>query len=66
MIEVTALNDHQFYLNPDLIYRIDMTPDTMITFIDSKTLVVKETPEQLVEKIKVYRRQIVRPWRKGE
>ena len=43
MILLTALNGREFYLNPELIYRVEEMPDTLITLIDGKTLVVTES-----------------------
>ncbi|MEG0293540.1 flagellar FlbD family protein [Enterococcus sp.] len=60
MIAVTTLHGKNFYINPDLIYRIEETPDTTITLIDSKTLVVKEAPEVVVHRIISYRQTIYR------
>ena len=60
MISVTAINGKNFYLNPDLIFRIEETPDTMITLIDNKTIIVKEAPEVVVHRIVCYRQAIYR------
>lgn len=60
MILLTALNSKNFYLNPDLIYRMDETPDTTITLTDGKTIVVRESTAVVVEKILAYRREIYR------
>lgn len=60
MITVTTLHGKSFYLNPDLIFRIEETPDTTITLIDSKTIVVKEAPEVVVHRIISYRQAIYR------
>lgn len=60
MIAVTTLHGKNFYINPDLIYRIEETPDTTITLIDSKTIVVKEVPEVVVHRIISYRQTIYR------
>lgn len=60
MIAVTSLHGKKFYLNPDLIFRIEETPDTMITLIDNKTLVVKESSEIVVDRIISYRQAIYR------
>ena len=62
MIKVTALNEHSFYLNPDLIYRIETIPDTLITLTDGKTIIVKETPDAVVNAIIIYRRKINQPF----
>lgn len=58
MIGLTSLKGKQFYLNPDLIYRIDETPDTVITLTDSKTLVVQETAAAVIALIIAYRQKI--------
>ncbi|GBG94925.1 hypothetical protein LFYK43_13840 [Ligilactobacillus salitolerans] len=58
MIGLTSLKGKQFYLNPDLIYRIDETPDTVITLTDSKTLVVLETATAVIALIIAYRQKI--------
>lgn len=60
MILLTALNRKSFYLNPDLIYRMDETPDTTITLTDGKTLVVSETSKMVAARILAYRREIYR------
>lgn len=59
MILLTSLTGKKFYLNPDLIYRIDETPDTVVTLTDGKTLVVRETADVIVKLIIGYRRQIL-------
>ena len=40
MITVTRLNGPAFALNPDLIERIETTPDTVITLVDGAKYVV--------------------------
>ncbi|MHC5269549.1 flagellar FlbD family protein [Enterococcus sp. LJL98] len=60
MILLTALNKKSFYLNPDLIYRMDETPDTTITLTDGKTLVVGESAQVVAARILAYRREIYR------
>lgn len=59
MIELTALNNKKFYLNPNLIYRIEQTPDTTITLTTAKILVVKETAVQINQLIIDYRHKIL-------
>lgn len=59
MILLTSFKGEEFYLNPDLIYRIDETPDTVITLVDGKTLVVKETAFEIKEEIIKYRHKII-------
>lgn len=58
MIKITSFNGKEFYLNPDLLYRIDETPDTVLTLVDGKNLVIKENATEVVELIVNYRRRI--------
>ena len=60
MILLTALSSKKFYLNPDLIYRMEETPDTTITLTDGKTLVVQDSAEEVVGAVLEYRRAIYR------
>lgn len=58
MINITSLSGKTYYLNCDLIYKIEQVPDTIITLVDGKTLVVKEEAEEVIEKIILYKRKI--------
>lgn len=58
MIKITSMNHQSFILNDSLIYRIESTPDTIIILTDGKSLMVKETPEQVVNKIITYQQAI--------
>ena len=58
MIKVTRLNGSEFYLNSDLIESLESTPDTVVTLTSKDKWVVQEPPEELVERIKSYRREI--------
>ena len=60
MILLTALNSKPFYLNPDLIYLMEETPDTTITLTDGKTLIVQESAQDVVAAILAYRRSVYR------
>nr|PZN31001.1 MAG: endoflagellar protein [Actinomycetota bacterium] len=55
MIVVHRLKGEPFFLNADLIESIEGTPDTVITLVDSRRLVVADTPEEIVERIRLYR-----------
>jgi len=58
MITVTRINDEEFILNSDLIEYISQTPDTVITLTSGKKLMVKETPEQVVDRVVEFRHRI--------
>jgi len=51
MIKVTDLGDRVKYINADLIERIEANHDTMVFLVNGHSLVVKETPEELLEKV---------------
>jgi flagellar protein FlbD len=58
MIRLTRLNHAPLVLNCDLIEHIDVTPDTVITLTTGQILRVRETPEQVIERIVDFRRRI--------
>ncbi|MCX7885540.1 MAG: flagellar FlbD family protein [Caloramator sp.] len=57
MIKLTGFNHQVFYLNNDLIEKIEVTPDTVITLTTGKKFVVIETPEEIINKIVDFRRR---------
>jgi len=59
MITLTRLAGSVFLLNPDLIERVDSTPDTIITLVDGKKYVVAESMTQIVDAIVAFRAEIV-------
>jgi flagellar protein FlbD len=66
MIHVTRLNQSSIVLNCDLIEQIESTPDTVITLTNNQKLTVLETAEEIVERIRLYRRSIFRPQCAGD
>lgn len=58
MIKLTKLNDSEFILNSSLIESIEETPDTVITLTTGKFLIVKETEDEIIEKVISYNKQI--------
>jgi flagellar protein FlbD len=58
MIPLKSLSGEEFYLNNDLIVKIEALPDTVITLSDGRTLRVKDTPQEIIEKIIQYKRRI--------
>lgn len=66
MIELSDMSGEKFILNCDLIYRIDKQYDTIITLVDSKKLMVQESPEEVVKKVRIYKQEIHSNWRLDE
>ncbi|OOB77524.1 MAG: flagellar protein FlbD [Epulopiscium sp. Nele67-Bin001] len=56
MVKVTRLNNKTFMINAELIETIEETPDTVVTLVDGKKFIVKESIKQLVEEIIEYKR----------
>ncbi|HEX7105170.1 MAG TPA: flagellar FlbD family protein [Acidothermaceae bacterium] len=59
MIVLTRLAGPSFALNPDLIERAEATPDTVVTLIGGTKYVVAESVEELLEKVRDYRAQVI-------
>lgn len=58
MIYITKLNNLELLLNEDLIELIEETPDTIITLTTGKKIIVRETKEELYQKIYEFKRAI--------
>jgi flagellar protein FlbD len=58
MIKVTRFNGEEFWVNPHLIEFIEETPDTVITLVTGKKVVIKEQAAEIGAKIITYRRQL--------
>ena len=59
MIVVTRLNDSQFAINPDLIERIHVNPDTTLVMVDGAKFIVTESLAEVIEKIAAYRAHVI-------
>lgn len=51
MIKVKRLNEKEFVINSDLIEFIEETPDTVITLTTGRKVVVKESVDDIIEKV---------------
>jgi flagellar protein FlbD len=59
VITVTRLNGPQLAVNPDLIQRIESTPDTILTLIDGSKYVIAESPAEVADRIITFRAMVV-------
>jgi flagellar protein FlbD len=57
VIKVTRLNGSELVLNADLIETIEERPDTIVTLTNEHRFVVKESIDELLERIAAYRRR---------
>ncbi|MBV9507580.1 MAG: flagellar FlbD family protein [Acidobacteriia bacterium] len=61
MVRLTRLNHAPIVLNSDLIERIEITPDTVITLTNGQIFRVRETAEQVIQLVVDFRRRILDP-----
>lgn len=63
MIVVTRLNESRFAINPDLIERIQESPDTVVVMVNGAKYVVTESMEEVIGLVAHYRASVVsRAW----
>jgi flagellar protein FlbD len=58
MILLHRMNQKPVYVNPDLMRHLESTPDTVITFADGTTLMVRESPDTVISQIVEFKGQI--------
>jgi flagellar protein FlbD len=56
---LTRLNGERFALNPDLIERAEESPDTVLTLVDGKHLMVTERLTEIIEAVRMDRASIL-------
>jgi flagellar protein FlbD len=61
MIDVTRLDRSSVVLNCDLIESIENTPDTVITLTNDRKITVLEAAEEIVRRVRVWRRSLLSP-----
>ena len=61
MIHVTRLNQTSIVLNSDLIEQIETTPDTIISLTTGQKIMVLESSEEIVERVRLFRQSILTP-----
>src|ERR1700677_776746 len=59
MIELTRLNGISIVLNSDLIKTAEASPDTMLTLINGEKIIVRESCEEVTERVLGYRAQLL-------
>lgn len=59
MVTLTRITGSTFALNPDLIERVDRTPDTVITLVDGTKYLVRESLDEVVALVIEYRAKLI-------
>lgn len=58
MIKATRMNGVEFVVNAELIEFIEDTPDTVLTLTTGKKFVLKDSVQDIVDKVIEYRKNI--------
>jgi uncharacterized protein YlzI (FlbEa/FlbD family) len=59
MIQLTRLNGQPLLINSDLVKLVEHAPDSVITLVNGEKIVVRESSEQIVERIVEFRRRVL-------
>jgi flagellar protein FlbD len=59
MIVVTRFHGRSLALNSDLIECAEATPDTVLTLVDGTRYVIRETLDEVVDKVREFRASVV-------
>ena len=58
MIQLSMINDTAIVVNSDLIEFIEATPDTVISLSTGRKLIVRESIDEVIDKVVRYRRRL--------
>jgi flagellar protein FlbD len=59
MIQLTRLNNSSLIVNSDLIKFVEQSPDTVITLLNGEKIIVRESADQVLERIVFFRREVL-------
>ena len=58
MIKLIGFNSKEIVLNSELIEKIEEVPETLVTLVNGKMIIVKDTVDEVIEKVIDYKRRI--------
>lgn len=58
MIDVMRLNGEIYWVNPHMIEAMEATPDLTLIMLSGNRIIVRNSPEEVIEKIIAYRKKI--------
>lgn len=61
MIQLTRLNGQPIMVNADLIESVEPTPDTVITLVSGNKLIVRDSMDDISDRIVEFKRKIYAP-----
>lgn len=59
MIQLTRLNNNPLAVNSDLIKFVEQAPDTVITLVTGEKIVVRESSQEVLDRVVQYRRRVL-------
>lgn len=59
MIRLTRLNNQPLIVNSDLIKCVERAPDTVLTLVTGEKIIVRESTDEVVERVIAFRRAIL-------
>ena len=59
MIPLRRLDGREFWLNEDLLVTVEETPDTLLVLTTGARVLVRESAEEIVERIVAFRRRVL-------
>ena len=63
MIEVTRMDNSRFIVNAERIEFVEETPDTLITMASGRKIIVKESRQEIKNRVILYKAEIMGPVR---
>ena len=61
MVRVTRLNGAEIVVNAGVIEALEATPDTVVRLVNGRRLAVRETVDEVIEKVIAYQREVHQP-----
>ena len=58
MIPVTKLDGSTYWINTHMIESMEQNPDLTVTFLSGKKIVVRDKPQEVIDRIVSYRAKI--------
>ena len=60
MIRVTKINKAPVILNLETVKYMESTPDTVVYFVNGDSMIIRETMDEVVEKVQIFKGNILR------
>ncbi len=61
MIKLTRLNQSELVVNAEMIEFVEAIPDTIVTLVSGKKIMVSESVDMVIERVTAYKRNCHQP-----